>query len=125
MEIGNIVAFTIRKHGFSNSSSWQTGIFLLMNMSILIKGPKHVFFDQSIWLRWLIWPIHLVKLDNPSQNGQWVLVKWDTYAYYIPTSYLPFTILQPTYLPTRLPKCTTYLPTHPLISYNLLTFIPS
>jgi hypothetical protein len=32
-----------------------------------------------------------------------------SYAYYIPISYISFTILQPTYLPTHPP---TYLPTH-------------
>jgi hypothetical protein len=54
--------------------------FLLIDMSILTRSSKHVFFYQSIWLKWLIWPIHLVKLNNPSQNGQWVLVKWDIWS---------------------------------------------
>ncbi len=36
---------TIIKHGFSNVSSWLADLFLLMDMSILTKGPKHVFFD--------------------------------------------------------------------------------
>jgi hypothetical protein len=31
---------------FSNNSSWLIGLLLLMDMPILIRGPKHVFFDQ-------------------------------------------------------------------------------
>jgi hypothetical protein len=50
-----------------------------------------------------------------------------SYAYYIPTFYLPLTILQPTYLPTNPPThppayldvLLTYLPIHPL-RYELL-----
>jgi hypothetical protein len=108
----------ITKHGFSNGSSWLADLFLLMDMSILTRGLKHIFFDQSTWLGWLIWPIYLVKLNNLNQNGQWVLVKWDIlcllHTYFLlPTSYFPFTILQPTYLFTHPLKCTTYLPTHP------------
>jgi hypothetical protein len=38
---------TTTKHGFSNGSSSIIGLFILMDMSILIKGPKHVFFDES------------------------------------------------------------------------------
>jgi len=68
---------TTIKHGFSNVSSWLIDLFLLMDMSILTKGPKHEFFDQSTWLGWHIWPIHLVKLNNLSQDGQRILVKWD------------------------------------------------
>jgi len=48
-----------------------------MDMSILTKGLKHVFFDQSTWLEWPIWPIYQAKLNNPSQNGQRALIKWD------------------------------------------------
>jgi hypothetical protein len=45
-----------------------------MDMSILTKGLKHVFFDQSTWLDRLTWLIHLVKLENVGQNGHWVLI---------------------------------------------------
>ncbi len=34
---------TIRILGFSNGSSWLIDPFQLMDMSILIKGPKHFF----------------------------------------------------------------------------------
>jgi len=67
-----MVPTTTTKHVISNSSSWLIGFFLLVDISILTKSLKHVFFDQSSWLEWFIWPIHLVKLDNPNQNGQWV-----------------------------------------------------
>jgi hypothetical protein len=66
-----------RKHCFSNKSNWLTSLFLLMDMSILTRGANHFFFYQSTWLGGLIWPIHLVKLNNLNQNGQWVLVKGD------------------------------------------------
>jgi len=36
---------TITKHGSSNGSSWLIGLFLLMDMSILTREPKHVVFD--------------------------------------------------------------------------------
>jgi hypothetical protein len=36
------------KHGFSNGSNWLIGLFLLMDMSILNKGPKHVFFYYQL-----------------------------------------------------------------------------
>ncbi len=68
---------TTIKHGFSNDSSLLIGLFLLVDIFTLIRSWKRVFFDQSNWLRWFIWPIHIVKLNNPSQNGQWVLIKWD------------------------------------------------
>jgi hypothetical protein len=61
---------TTIKHGFSNDWSWLIGLFLLMDIFTLIRSPIHVFFDQSNWLRWFIWPIHIIKLNNPSQNGQ-------------------------------------------------------
>jgi hypothetical protein len=32
---------------FSNGSNWLATLFLLMDMSILTKGPNHVLFDQS------------------------------------------------------------------------------
>jgi len=38
----------------SNILSWLTGLFLPMDMSILTKGSRHVFFDQLTWLQWLI-----------------------------------------------------------------------
>jgi hypothetical protein len=63
---------------------WFFKWFNLINWSFftnghvhLTKGTKYVFFNQSIWLKWFIWPIHLVKLNHLSQNGQWVLVKWN------------------------------------------------
>jgi hypothetical protein len=31
-------------------TSWLIDLFVLMDMSILTKGLKHVFFDQSTWL---------------------------------------------------------------------------
>jgi len=40
-----------------------------MDMFILIRGLKYVFFDQSTWLEWFFLSMHLVKLHNPSQNG--------------------------------------------------------
>jgi hypothetical protein len=40
--------FIILKIDFSNVSSLLTTYFLLMDMSILTRGPKHVFVDQSI-----------------------------------------------------------------------------
>ena len=63
----------------------------------------------------------LVKMTNVLySNGT-------SYAYYIHASYLPLTILQLTYLPTNPPTylyvIPTYPPTHPLISYNLPTFV--
>jgi hypothetical protein len=49
------------------------------------------------------------KYDINSQNDQCFLIKWNILnAYYIPTSHLQFYNL-----PTYLPRCTTYLPTHP------------
>jgi hypothetical protein len=41
-----------------------------------------------------------IKIDIINQNDQCYLIKRDTYAYYIPTSYLPPTHLNvlPTYL---------------------------
>jgi hypothetical protein len=60
------MGITTTKHGFSNVSSWLIGIFKIMDMSILIRGSKHVFFDKSTWLKWIIWPIYLIKLNNPS-----------------------------------------------------------
>jgi hypothetical protein len=49
----------------------------------------------------------LVKMTNVLQsNGT-------SYVYYIPTSDLPFTILQPTYLPTNPPTYLDVIPTHP------------
>ncbi len=91
----------------------------------------------------------IVKMTNVLQsNGT-------SYAYYIPTSYLPLTILQPTYLLTyppthpptyylgiyldvlptylltylsttyNLPKCITYLPIHPLLTYLHINYLPT
>ncbi len=37
-----------RKSDFSNDSSWLTGPFLLIYMSILTKGPKHVFLTNQL-----------------------------------------------------------------------------
>jgi len=54
--------------GFSNGPSWLIDHCLLMDMSILTKGSRHVFFDQSTWLKWLIWLIHPIKLHNLNQN---------------------------------------------------------
>jgi hypothetical protein len=69
--------FTTKKNGFSNGSNWLIGFFLLMHMSILTRGSKYVFFYQSTWLEWLIWPLYLIKLNNLNQNGQHILIKWD------------------------------------------------
>jgi hypothetical protein len=68
---------TTRILGFSNVPSWVIGLFKPMDMSILTKGSRHVFFKQPTWLEWLIYLIHLVKLNNPNQNDEWVLVKWN------------------------------------------------
>jgi hypothetical protein len=67
---------TIRILGFSNSLSWLTSFFLLMDMSILTRGLKHIFLINQLDYNNLFWSIHLVKLNNPSQNGQWIMVKW-------------------------------------------------
>ncbi len=60
---------TTRILGLSNGSSWPTSPFLLMDMSILTWWMRHVVFDQSTYLKWHIWLIHPINLDNPSQNG--------------------------------------------------------
>jgi len=130
----------ITKHGFSNGSSWLADLFLLMDMSILTRGLKHMFFDQSTWLGWLIWPIYLVKSDNLNQNGQWVLVKWDIlcllHTYFLlPISHLQFYNLLtyspthlnvlPTYQRTHPPRCNTYLLTKPPTYLNVIpTYYP-
>jgi hypothetical protein len=58
--------------------------------------------------------------------ANWFWSNGKTYVYYIPTSYLPFIILQPTYLPTYQPTHPpTYLPTYIIIyppTYNLFTY---
>jgi len=74
---GSLPLPLLEKSDFPNGSNWLIGPFVLMDMSILIKILKHVFFDQSTWLKWLIWPIHIIKLNNLSQNDKWVLVKWN------------------------------------------------
>jgi len=55
---------TSTKYGISKSSSWPIGPFLLMDMCILSRGPKHVFF----------WPIKLTRMiyltNTPSEVKQ-------------------------------------------------------
>jgi hypothetical protein len=54
---------TLKILGFSNGPSWLIGYFLLMDMSTLTRGSKHIF-----------WPINLTKVNNltntSSQVGQ-------------------------------------------------------
>jgi len=124
INISQLSQNTIKILGFSNISSWLIGLLLLMDMSILIRGLKHVFFYQSTWIKWFLWPIHiLIKLNNLNQNGQWVLVKWDIYLLhptYNLTTYLPTYL--PTYQPTHLPKYNIYYPPAQLPTY-LLTYL--
>jgi hypothetical protein len=46
----NMVSHTTKILSFSNIPSWLTRLFLAMDMSILTKGSRHVFFDQQTWL---------------------------------------------------------------------------
>jgi len=64
----------------------------------------------------------LIKLNINSQNDNYFLIKWNILnAYYILTSHLQFY-----FLPTYLPRCTTYLPTHPRTHLDvLLTCLPT
>jgi hypothetical protein len=67
---------------------------------------------------------YLLKLNiknNINQNDQCSLVKWDILCL-LHTSYLPLTILQLTYLPTKM----YYLPTNPPTCLDVVrTFAPT
>jgi hypothetical protein len=85
-----------------------------MEMSIWTKSLTHIFLTNQ-----------LDKLNNLSQNDQWVLIKWDylciLHTYILPpiynfTTYLP---TNPTHLPTYLH--TTYLDILPTYLFTCLS----
>jgi hypothetical protein len=136
--------------GFSNDSNWLISFLILMDMFILTKGMKHVFFHQSTWLKktyltntssqveqpWSKWSLgfnqmqHIVKLNiryTISEDDQCSLIKWDILCLLHTYLLLPtynFTIYLSTNTPTYLNLIPTYQLTH-LLTYYLPIYLPN